>query len=253
MTPDRGFRLDGKHALVTGGGTGIGRGIAEAFAAAGARVAIAGRRAAVLERAAADIGAGTIALPGDVTSAEDRRRVLDGVLAELGALDVLVNCAGAVRVGALEELDDESWERMLRVNLTAAVALCRAALPHLRARRGSILNVSTGASLQPVPGHAAYGASKAALNYASQVLAMEAAPDVRVNVVCPGGVDTPLLETFVPKGEVPAVLERFRSMTPMGRVGTPADVAGAALYLASDAASWVTGVVLTVDGGMNLG
>lgn len=253
MTAPLSFRLDGRNALVTGGGTGIGRGIAEAFAAAGARVALAGRRPEPLEETAGAIGEAAIAVPGDVTKEDDRRRIVAETVSGLGGLDVLVNCAGAVVSRPAAELDEEEWERMLRVNLTAVMLLSRQALPHLRKRRGCIVNVSTGASLQPVPGYAAYGASKAALNYASQVLAMEAAPDVRVNVICPGGVDTPIFETFVPAERIGSVLERFREQTPMGRVGQPRDIAAAALYLASEAASLVTGTVLTVDGGLNLG
>jgi NAD(P)-dependent dehydrogenase (short-subunit alcohol dehydrogenase family) len=247
------FRLDDRVALITGGGTGIGRGIAETFLAAGARVVLAGRRAATLNEAVQKLGENALALPADITREEDRQRLVADTVTAFGGLDILVNNAGAVVSRPVAELDEETWDRLLRVNLTAAAMLSRAALPALRERRGSILNISTGASLHPVPGYAVYGASKAALNYASQVLAMEAAPEVRVNVICPGGVETPLFETFVPAEEIPGILERFREMTPLGRVGQPADIAAAALYLSSPAASWVTGAVLTVDGGMNLG
>ena len=251
--PTSSFRLDGRVALITGGGTGIGRGIAEAFLGAGGRVVLAGRREEPLNEAAAAFGADAAVVAGDVTLAEDRKRIVDTTLETFGRLDTLVNNAGAVTSQPLEEMDEETWDRLLRVNLTAVAMLSKEALPALRRERGSILNISTGASLHPVPGYSVYGASKAALNYMSQVLAMEAAPDVRVNVICPGGVDTPLFETFVPPEDIPGVLDRFREMTPLGRVGTPSDIASAALYLSSPAADWVTGSVLTVDGGMNLG
>jgi NAD(P)-dependent dehydrogenase (short-subunit alcohol dehydrogenase family) len=253
MTAPDPFRLDGRTALVTGGGTGIGRGIAEAFTAAGARVAVAGRRREPLDGTLRALGAGAIAVEADVTVAADRVRLVAETVSALGGLDVLVNCAGAATSGSIEDTDPSAWEHMFAVNLTAVNELSRLALPHLRRRRGNILNISTGASLQPVPNFAAYGASKAAVNYASQVLAMEAAPDVRVNVICPGGVETDLFRTFVPEAELPQVLDRFREMTPLGRVGQPADIAHAAVYLASAAAAWVTGAILTVDGGMNLG
>lgn len=247
------YRLDGKRALVTGGGTGIGLGIARAFAASGARVVLAGRREDVLREAAASVGPGAIPVAADVTRPADRARLLEESLAGLGGLDVLVNCAGATVSSPLADLDESAWRRILDVNLLAPAELSRAALPALREARGSILNISTGASLHPVPGYAAYGSSKAALNYLSQVLAMEAAPEVRVNVICPGGVDTPIFETFLPKERIPAALQFFRERTPLGRIGRPADIAAAAVYLSSDAAEWVTGAVLTVDGGMNLG
>jgi 3-oxoacyl-[acyl-carrier protein] reductase len=252
MTP-LAFRLDGKNALITGGGTGIGRGIAEMFAAAGARVVVAGRRVEPLAETVAAIGPAARAIPADVALEGDRARLLERTLAELGALDILVNCAGASVKRPVQEMDAETWERVLRVNLVAVLELSRAALPELKRRRGSILSISTGASLHPVPGFGAYGASKAGLNYASQVLAMEAAPEVRANLICPGGVDTPIFESFVDREQIPEVLRRFRERTPLGRIGQPADVAAAALYLCSDAAEWVTGAMLTVDGGLNLG
>jgi 3-oxoacyl-[acyl-carrier protein] reductase len=247
------FRLDGKRALVTGGGTGIGRGIAEAFAASGARVALAGRRGAVLRETAAAIGPAAVPLVADVTRAADRIRIVSDSVRHLGGLDILVNCAGAAMSRPLADMDEDAWRGILDVNVLAPAELSRAALPALRDGGGAILNVSTGASLHPVPGYAAYGSSKAALNYVSQVLAMEAAPDVRVNVICPGGVDTPIFGTFLPAERIPEVLQFFRERTPLGRVGRPADIAAAAVYLCSDAAEWVTGAVLAVDGGMNLG
>jgi len=248
------FGLDGKRALVTGGGTGIGRGIAEAFAASGAHVVIAGRRADVLAAAAQEVGSAAHPLAADVTDPADRERLLREAVAHLGGLDILVNCAGAAMSRPIADMDPDAWRSIFEVNLIAPAELSRAALPTLRDDGGgSILNISTGASLHPVPGYAAYGSSKAAMNYLSQVLAMEAAPDVRVNVICPGGVDTPIFGTFLPEDQVPAALRFFRDSTPLGRIGQPRDVAGAAVYLCSDAAEWITGAVLTVDGGLNLG
>lgn len=245
--------LSGRVALITGGGTGIGRGIAEAFVAAGARVVLAGRRSAPLEEAAAALGENAVAVSADVTKADDRTRLLEETQRAFGQLDILVNNAGVVRgVGPIAELDAEDWERALAVNLTAPLFLSRDALPHLAARKGSILNVSTGAALKVVPNFAAYGATKAALNYVSRTLALEAAPDVRVNVICPGGVDTPIFETFVPADDVPGVHEFFADNTPLGRMGVPSDIAQAAVFLSSDEASWITGTLLVVDGGLNL-
>ena len=250
-------RLEGKVALVTGGGTGIGRSIAETFLRAGARVVISGRREEPLLRAVENLGGEDMirAVPGDVTIGTDRGRMLDACVKDFGGLDVLVNNAGQVAAtGELSGVTEEAWSSLLAVDLIAPVLLAREALPLLRKRGGAILNVSTGAALRPVSGFGAYGAAKAALNHASLVLALEAAPSVRVNVVCPGGVDTPIYRTFLEDEEtIDEMKRRFAEMTPMGRIGQPTDVASAALWLCSDAARWVTGAILTVDGGLNLG
>jgi NAD(P)-dependent dehydrogenase (short-subunit alcohol dehydrogenase family) len=248
------FRLDGKIALVTGGGSGIGRAVAETFARAGARLVLAGRREGPLRETARACGGegAAIALAGDVTSAADRSSWLDAAKRSFGGLDVVVNNAGSASAAPVEETSEEEWARLWAVNLAAPVQLSREALPELRRRRGSIVNVSTGSSLRAVPGYGAYGASKAALNYVTQVLALEAAPDVRVNAILPGGVDTPIFDTFQERGEIARTKEWFASATPLGRMGEPSDVAAAALYLASGAASWVTGTLLRVDGGLNI-
>jgi 3-oxoacyl-[acyl-carrier protein] reductase len=251
---EREFRLDGKVALVTGGGTGIGRAIAETFVAAGAQVVIAGRRESTLKEAMKSLGGAehALAAAGDVTDGADRRRFVQTAVDTFGGLDILVNNAGAVGTGPLGILDEELWSRLLAVNVTAPLLLTREALPHLRERRGVVLNVSTGAALQPVAGFGAYGATKAALNHASKVLALEAAPEVRVNILSPGGVDTDIFETFVPKEDVPGIKERYATMAPLGRIGRPRDIASAALFLCSDAGGFVTGANLCVDGGLNL-
>ena len=247
-------RLDGKVALITGGGSGIGRAIAEGFARAGARVVVAGRRPAPLDDVVAAIGGGVaVAVPGDVTVAADRTRMLATAREAFGGLDILVSCAGTPSRAPVESLHEAEWQRILDVNATAPVQLAREALPTLRARRGSILHISTGASMKPVRGLAAYGAAKAALNYVSLVLALEAAPEVRVNVLCPGGVDTPIFRTYLSEHEIEATKRWFAEATPLGRIGRPEDVANAALFLASDAAAYVTGAILPVDGGLNLG
>ncbi len=167
---------------------------------------------------------------------------------------MLVNNAGAVaRMGSLIETSEEDWRATLEVNFLAPVLLMKEALPMLRTRQGSILSISTGASLNPVRNFGAYGAAKAGLNHASQVLALEAAPDVRVNVICPGGVDTPIFDTFVGKDRAPEIKRMYAEITPMGRIGTAEDIAKAAVFLSSGDASFVTGALLTVDGGLNLG
>lgn len=249
------FRLDDRVALITGGGTGIGRAVAEAFAGAGARVAIAGRREAPLRETAAALGGDerALAIPGDVTDESDRPRLVAETVRAFGALDVLVNNAGAVATGQLAELSGETWRRLLDVNVTAPLLLVREALPELRRRGGgAVINVATGAAVQPVAGFGAYGATKAALVHASKVLARELGPDVRVNVISPGGVDTEIFATFAPEDEIAGIKRWYADTAPLGRIGEPSDVAAAALFLASEAGRFVTGVNLCVDGGLNL-
>jgi len=254
MTSSEEFRLDGRVALVTGGGTGIGRAIAAAFVRAGARVAIAGRRAPQLRETAAALGEQDVvrALPADVTHARDRQKLVASTVRAFGGLDVLVNNAGAVRTGALAELDEETWALLVAVNVTAPLLLVREALPELRKRGGAVLNVATGAAIRPVSGFGAYGATKAALAHASRVLAREVAPEVRVNVVSPGGVDTDIFDTFAARDDVPGIKRWYAEAAPLGRIGAPEDVAAAALFLCSDAGRFVTGANLCVDGGLNL-
>ena len=249
------YRLEGKIALVTGGGTGIGRAIAEAFGRAGARIVVAGRRPRPLDETVAALGGPSraVGIAGDVTRPEDRARMLATARDTFGGLDVLVGCAGRPLRAPLAETAEEDWQRIVDVNATAPIQLAREALPQLRARRGNVVHVSTGAAVKPVPGYGAYGAAKAALNYASLVLALEAAPEVRVNVICPGGVDTPIFASYLDRAEIEAAKRWFAESTPLGRIGRPEDVAACALFLASDAASFVTGAVVPVDGGLNLG
>jgi NAD(P)-dependent dehydrogenase (short-subunit alcohol dehydrogenase family) len=247
--------LEGRIALVTGGGSGIGRSIAMAFADAGAKLVLAGRREKPIREVEQEIGGNAArAVSGDVTKSGDRLRMLAAAEATFGGLDILVNNAGAVaRMGSLMETTEEDWRTTLEVNFLAPILLAKEALPMLRVRHGSILNISTGASLNPVRNFGAYGAAKAGLNHASQVLALEAAPEVRVNVICPGGVDTPIFEKFMGPNRAPELKKMYAEITPLGRIGHPEDIASAALFLASDAARFVTGAILTVDGGLNLG
>ncbi len=250
-------RLDGRVALVTGGGTGIGRAIAGALGKAGARVIVSGRREEPLLKVVEELGGEekAAAVPGNVTVDVDRGRMLDACVKTFGGLDILVNNAGIVTgTGALDGVEEDSWRKLLAVDLVAPIMLSCDALPLLRKSGGVVLNISTGAALRPVSGFGAYGAAKAALNHASLVLALEAAPRVRVNVICPGGVDTPIFESFLEDPEqVETVKQRYIELTPIERLGKPTDIASAALWLCSDAASFVTGTVLTVDGGLNLG
>lgn len=247
--------LEGKAALVTGGGSGLGRAIALLFAREGARVAIAGRRTAPLDSAAAAAPPGTIlTLPADVTVEPDRERMITRTLEAFRGLDILVNGAGILQGGTLESTDAGVWDRSMDVNLRAVYALTRLAAPHLITRRGSILNISSVAGLRPYPGVLAYCVSKAALDQLTRCLALELAPrGVRVNAVNPGVVMTDLHRTGgMSEADYAAFLERSQGTHPLGRVGQPEDVAALALFLVSERAAWVTGGTFSVDGGRAL-
>jgi meso-butanediol dehydrogenase/(S,S)-butanediol dehydrogenase/diacetyl reductase len=226
--------LEGKTALVTGGGSGIGAAIARRFAAEGATVWAMGRRREQLERVSERIVA------GDVGSADDRRRAIQAT----GPLDVLVNNAG---------IGDGGWDDTLAVNLTGAHELCALAADGLAKRRGAIVNIASVAALVAGPGDPQYAVSKAGLVMLTRSLAVTLGPrGVRANAICPGWVRTPMAdgEMAALGGDVEAAYRRVTQHVPLGRPALPDEVAAAALFLASDEASYISGAVLTVDGGM---
>lgn len=260
MTLDVQHALAGHVALVTGGGTGIGRSIARTFLEAGAAVAIAGRRAEVLERAARElegVGAPVVPLAGDVSNPSDAKRLVERTLAELGALHVLVNNAGVARGGPIEALSDDDVDLIVDVDLKGPIHMIRAALAALRAHReqggASILNLGTSVTLAPIKNFSVYAAAKAGVDVLTRALALELARDrIRVNALCPGIIETPIFETMMPAREVEPVLRHFGRAVPLGRVGTPADVAALALFLVSTQGSYITGAVIPIDGGLSL-
>ena len=253
--------LNGRRALITGAGTGIGKGIAEAFAAAGARVALSGRRSEKLEEAAAPLrehGAEIITVAGDVSKPEDVKRMVDETVAAFGGLDILVNNAGIARFGQLDDLKDEDIEALIDIDLKGPIYLCKAALPHLRERQegdeAAILNISTSATLSAVPAFSVYSAAKAGLDMLTKCLALDLGPArIRVNAILPGVVETPLFQTVMPRAAVRKALADFAPKHPLGRVGQPDDIARIAVFLCSPASSWITGTLIPVDGGLSLG
>jgi NAD(P)-dependent dehydrogenase (short-subunit alcohol dehydrogenase family) len=246
--------LEGRVALVTGATSGIGRATALRFAQAGARVAIVGRRAEALEKVSAEIaeqGGEAFTVRADVTMEADARRVVSETSERFGSLDVLVNAAGIISNGTIETTSLEDWDAMINVNLRAVFYLMQLALPHLERRPGNIVNVSSVTGVRAFPGVLAYCVSKAGVDQLTRCAALElAARGVRVNAVNPGVVVTDIHRRGGMEEEAyAAFLERSRQTHPLGRVGGADEVAELILFLASDRASWITGVTYSIDGG----
>ncbi|MDE2727395.1 MAG: SDR family oxidoreductase [Gemmatimonadota bacterium] len=245
------MKLEGRVALITGGGTGIGAATARLFAEEGAAVCVTGRRKAPLDEVVSAIeatGGRALAVTGDVAITEDCQRMVDQTTATFGKIDVLVNNAGTGPLMDAERTTDEIWDQIIGTNLSGAFRLIRTVLPGMVARKaGSIVNVSSILAQSGMKKSAAYGASKAGLDQLTRVLAVEFADrGIRVNAVAPGWVDTPMTESVQAHA---AMYERLKKKHPMDRFGVPDEVAQAILFLASDQASFTTGSVLMVDGG----
>jgi 2-hydroxycyclohexanecarboxyl-CoA dehydrogenase len=252
------MRLNGKTALVTGGGRGIGRAIALGLAEEGAQVAVLD----ILEdnaRAVAGeiegLGKKSLALGADLTRRADVNRAVADVLAQWGQIDILVNNAGWDKLEPFLESEEETWDRILAINWKAVLYVCKAALPHMVERGGGkVVNIASDAGRVGSMGEAVYAGTKGAIIAFSKTLAREMARHrITVNVVCPGLTETPLLQGLrqqSPRTE--RVLDAVTRAIPLGRVGQPEDVAGAVVYLASPAADYVTGQTLSVSGGLTM-
>ncbi|MDE3086367.1 MAG: SDR family oxidoreductase [Acidobacteriota bacterium] len=241
--------LDGARAVVTGGASGIGRASCRALAAAGAAVAVADLDAEGAEKVAAEVGG--IALVVDVTDAESLRNAVDRAAAELGGLSILVNNAGGSTMQGLADWSPEEWDRIVRLNLTGVWNAMRAGIGHLLAGGGgSVVNTASISGTRPSAGETPYAAAKAGVVALTASAALEYAPDVRVNAVAPGMIRTNL--TSVLLDYIPDMVAHYEDITPLHRIGTPEDVADVVVFLCSDAARFVTGQTLVVDGGMTL-
>lgn len=245
------MRLRGKVAIVTGAGRGIGLGIARALAREGARVAICDIRPEFLDEALTgfeDPGSQALAFQMDVTRRDQIQRVVDGVISRWGAIHILVNNAGIYEVLPFEEISEVQWDRLMAVNLKGAFLCCQAVVPHMK-RQGSgrVVNIASSAGKTGgLLAGAHYSVSKAGLICLAKQLARELGPHgITVNAIAPGRIDTPMIHKVSAEEN-----EAFVRKTPLGRLGTPADVADAAVFLASDEASFITGEILDVNGGL---
>ncbi len=231
------MRLEGKHALVTGGSRGIGKAIVERFTAEGARVVASSR---------------TAGFPADLTREDDIRKLVDHAFRELGEVHILVNNAGVYPVTPFQNISAKEWREVMATNLDAPFLCSRLVAEQMIARgaRGRILNIGSTSSLVARPGIAHYASSKAGLNMLTRVLAIELAPHaITVNALCPGVIETETVMEQSHTAEHEAKLRRI----PLGRLGKPEEVAAAALFMVSDEAAYLTGACLVLDGGYSLG
>jgi len=246
-----------KLVLITGASRGIGYAAAKEFLALGARVAVNGRTEQSVALAITELDGGDrlVAAPGSIGSVEGCEAIVRTAIEDLGGLDVLVNNAGVCIDSTIEKSDETIWDETLNVNLKGTFFCVRAALPALRKKGGAIVNMASVAGLQGSTEGAVYSASKGGVVNLTRALAMELAPDIRVNCVCPGWVDTDMLRReYIDLTADPAAAEREAiEEAPLKRVATPEEVAKAIAYLASRDARFITGVALPMDGGISAG
>ncbi len=245
------MNFEGLRVLVTGSTRGIGRATAAAFLVRGATVAVHGRRAEDVARVVDDLGGERLgAVSGDLSTRSTCYQVVEAAIDELGGLDILVNNAGVFTEGPIDEVGEDDYDWLMSTNVKGVFFCSQAAVPALRAARGSIVNVSSESGLVGNLNMALYCASKGAVTNLTRSLAFELAPDVRVNAVCPGSVMTDMLtgQADDPDGGTPDFQDLI-DFTPMKRIAEPQEIADGILYLANPAAKFVTGSMLSIDGG----
>jgi NAD(P)-dependent dehydrogenase (short-subunit alcohol dehydrogenase family) len=256
------FSLQGKVAIVTGGGRGIGKAVSQGFAKAGAKVAITSRKINDLEAAAAEIrGFGGEALPvqAHLAKLEEINRMVGTVLGKFGRVDILVNNAGtSPAMGSVLDSDERLWDTVINLNLKGLYYTSQAVARVMKKQGGGrIINVASIDGFKPEPGVSIYSISKAGVRMVTQAFAAELAPyNIRVNAIAPGPISTKMLDSHwfhLSPEEAQKAKEALGKLTPLGRVGEPEEIAGAAIYLASDASSYTTGAEIVVDGGVLLG
>jgi NAD(P)-dependent dehydrogenase (short-subunit alcohol dehydrogenase family) len=242
------MRLAGKTAIITGGGSGIGKAIAMAFVREGAQVVIAGRDREKLERAAAEIGGDCLEVSADVSSTKGAEMLVNAAIEKFKRINILVNNAAVLLPGTAESLSEEDFDQTFDINVKGLWLMSRAVLAHMRvAGGGSIVNIGSVLSMVGARNRVAYSASKGAVMAMTKAMALDhAAENVRVNCIAPGIVETEMVARF--STDENARKQRV-ALHPMGRFGQPAEIASAAVFLASDESGWTTGSVLTIDGG----
>ncbi|NYT85618.1 SDR family oxidoreductase [Pollutimonas harenae] len=248
-------QLEGKVALITGAGSGFGEGTAKLFAREGAKVVIADLNEQAANRVASEIGSSALALKGDVSKRDDVQGMVDASIKEFGSLDIVINNAAITHKNQpMLEVDEAMFDRMFDVNVKSIFHMSNAVVPVMRKQgKGVIINIGSTAGIRPRPGLTWYNASKGAVNLLSKSMAVELGPDnIRVNAICPVMGVTGMFELFMGAPDTPENRAKFQSTIPLGRFCQPSDVAAAALYLASDAAEFITGVEFPVDGGRTI-
>ncbi|MEM7190597.1 MAG: SDR family oxidoreductase [Pseudomonadota bacterium] len=247
-------RFTDKKVLVTGSTRGIGTAIADAFITEGARVAINGRRADDVAEIVAGLGGQAVAAPGDVSTGAGCQSVVTHSIAALGGLDILVNNAGIFVRQDVEDHDEAAWDAVMNANVKSVQFCTKAAVPALRAAKGNIVNIASESGLNGYPGTTAYCASKGAVVNLTRAMAMELAPEIRVNALCPGVVETDMSRAgFAIDDDEDEGIRRQHMAYPLQRIGTLEQSAEAVLFLASDAAGFISGAALPMEGGATVG
>jgi NAD(P)-dependent dehydrogenase (short-subunit alcohol dehydrogenase family) len=247
--------LKNKVIIVTGGTSGMGKAIVQLFAGRGASVVVAGRnreRGEALVASLKNSSGNVVFVPTDVSIPADNKRLVQEALANFGKIDILSLNAGILGLGAVTDLPVESWQHTLETNLSSIFYLCKYAIPELlKNKKGVIIINASIAAFKSFPNHPAYCATKAAAVALTKQMALEYGPYLRVNTICPGPVDTPLLRESAAAFKHPAeAVARAKNATLLKRLGQPGDIAELVFWLASDRASWITGTAFTIDGGI---
>ncbi len=244
--------MQGKVAIVTGAGAGIGRACAVVMAREGARLVLVGRRQEKLQQLVREIGTSALVIAADVSKKSDVEDLVARTVAKFGSINVLLNNAGVLHIGNVEQITEEQWDETFNTNVRGLWLLSRAVLPHMRkAGGGSIINMASVLGINGARNRASYAPSKGAVVLLTKCMAIDHGHEnIRVNAICPSFVETDLTAAVLRTAADPQAVRRERvAAHPLGRLGKPEDIAGLAVYLASDESSWVTGSVFPVDGG----